>query len=83
MGLAVSLLHTLFTDIKRHRNATGIRHMNYKKYTENVSIGTHHLYNQNTGIKTLNLRFRRDYARDTHRHECCCAPLKGYRVKRK
>ena len=42
MGLAVSLLHTLFTDIKRHRNATGIRHMNYKKYTENVSIGTHH-----------------------------------------
>jgi hypothetical protein len=38
MGLAVSLLHTLFTDIKRHRNATGIRHMNYKNYTENVSI---------------------------------------------
>ena len=36
-GSAVSLLHTLFTDIKRHRNTTGVRHMNYKTYTQNVS----------------------------------------------
>ena len=34
-------------------------------------------------LRHINLRLRRDYARNTHRRECCCAPLKGYRVRRK